>query len=135
MYTLGLLPDQSGFNVQAGDTNIAVKLDGGAPRVRADQQGAVSTVNCKWTLTAAQFDYMMAFYRTGTNNGASPFQISLCGIDASEYATYTAQFVPGTFKPVSQQEGLTYVVEAQLWVAPLNNTANDATLLAAGAPA
>lgn len=136
LQTLGLTPDREGFQVDEGNTNTFVQLDGGGPRVRADQQGAVKLVNCQWTLNPAQFDYMMAFYRTGTANGASPFNISLCGIDNAEVSVYQAQFVPGTFQPLAEQSGLAYLVKAQMfvWPLPVNATADNA-LIAAGAPA
>ena len=135
MDTLGLLPDQSGYNVLDGNSAVAIVLDGGLPRVRADQLGTVSTVSCQWTVSVAQYDYFMAFWRTSTNYGTKPFLIELCGVDSAEFQTYTAWFVPGTFKPSDRNLGITFVISAQLWVVPINNTTGDAALIAAGAPA
>jgi hypothetical protein len=117
LYLLGIAPDSNGYTAVAGNSNVAIQLDGGAPRVRADKVGMVSVVDVQWSLNPTTFDYMCAFFRTGTNSGASPFQIELVGIDGSTPALYTAQFVPGTFQ-LKSQSGLTYVIGAQLWVAP-----------------
>jgi hypothetical protein len=133
---LALQPDSAGFAVTEGSTNIAIDLDGGAPRMRADLQGAVSTVNVQWSLSNTQFDFFKAFYRSGIGNGANPFWIKLVGLDSAELTPYQALIVPGSYKPASSQSGLTYVVTAQLWVTPNTGAnANDAAILAAGAPA
>lgn len=129
MYTLGTPPDSDNFTVTEGGTNIAVQLAGGAPRMRADQLGAVKTVTCQWTLEAADFDYFMAFYRTATGFGADPFNISLYGVDGAAFQTYIAQFVPDTFKPLGQTRGLMHLVVASLWVQPNLDTSGDAALL------
>lgn len=130
LYTCGIPPDSDGFNVLAGNSSISILLDGGGPRIRADQLGVVSRVSCQWSVDAKHFDYMMAFYRTGTKNGTQPFLISLVGVDSSIPTMYQAWIVGGTFKPVTKQEGLEYVVQAQLWVMPTTySVANDMTLL------
>ena len=117
MYTLGIPVDRQGYSVDEGDTNVAIQLDGGGPRIRADQLGAVKTAHCQWTVDQDRYDYLEAFYRTGTNNGANPFNISLVGIASSTPDTYVAWFVPKT-KRLLSQSGLTYVVGADLWVVP-----------------
>ena len=124
LYTLGLPVDRQGFSVEEGDTNVAIQLNGGAPRVRADQLGAVKTVHCQWILNQNDYDYLEAFYRTATNFGANPFNISLIGIDSSTAAIYVAWFVPQTKRLVSQS-GLTYVISADLWVLPNRIDSND----------
>ena len=131
MATLGLLPDSDGYAVADGLMANAVMLDGGAPRVRLDQLGAVKTVDCQWTLSTDDYDYLMAFYRTGAGNASLPFLINLPGIDDSDItSTYTAYFVPGSLKLATQQ-GLTYVMKAQLWVIPNPiDTSNDQQLMA-----
>lgn len=128
--TLALLPDSQGYNVDEGDPNVAVQLDGGAARVRADKVGAVHTVTLQWTVGTANYEYLKAFFRTSTNNAALPFLMQLI-IDHSTPDTYTCQFIPGTFK-LKSQIGLTYVVGAQLWVVPSLDTTGDAAVLAAG---
>lgn len=117
IYTLGIPVDRQGYTVDEGDTNVAIQLDGGAPRVRGDKLGAVKTVHCQWTVDQGDYDYLEAFYRTATGNGALPFNISLVGIDSSTPNTYVAYFVPNT-KRLLNQSGLTYVLGADLWVVP-----------------
>ncbi len=129
---LTLLPDSQGYQVQDGTTAIANTLDGGGPRVRADILGAVKTVNCQWTVGPQNFDFMIAFHRTTLNYGANPFNIDLLGIDKSGQGTYQAWIVPGSWLPTSSQSGLTYVIKTQLWVVPINDTTNDAAIIAAG---
>ncbi|MFZ1074801.1 MAG: hypothetical protein WAN50_00275 [Minisyncoccia bacterium] len=118
MYTLGLLPDSEGFTVEdAIDPTIITMLDGGAPRVRLSQIGAVKLVTCQWTVDQANHDALWAFYRTGALWGSQPFYIPLVGVDGSELTTYVAWFVPRTFK-LMRQEGLTFVMGCQMYVLP-----------------
>lgn len=121
MYKLKLSPDSTGFTVLDGNTNVAIQLDGGDPRVRADQLGAASLVTGQWTLGPEDYDTLRAFYRTGTFFGSMPFLIDLVGVDGSELTTYVARFVPGTFKLLSQS-GLTYIQGASMWVTPTIST-------------
>jgi hypothetical protein len=124
MYTLNKLPDSEGYEVVDGATVVATILDGGAPRMRLDQLGAVKLVSCQFTCNPNEYDAMMAFYRTGTNWGASPFQISLPGIDNQQANQYTAQVVPNSFK-LKSQSGLTYILAMQLYVMPNLPDPND----------
>jgi hypothetical protein len=131
MYTLNMPPDNNGYKALPGNGVVANQLDGGGPRVRADQLGIVSTVNVQWTLDPLGFDTINAFFRTGSARASQPFQITLVGIDSSTPALYTVWFVPGTFGLLSNV-GLTYVVGAQLWVAPNpTNPDNDLQLMGA----
>lgn len=130
MQTCLIPPDSQGFNVLAGNSSVSILLDGGGPRVRQDQLNVVSRIGCQWTCNPEDFNYMMAFYRTGTSYGTVPFQIELVGIDSSTPAMYVAQVVAGTWK-LASQEGLEYTLQTQLWVMPLNDTSNDAAILAA----
>jgi hypothetical protein len=119
MYKLNISPDSTGYSVLDGNTNVFTQLDGGDPRVRADQLGAAGTVAVQWTLGPADYKVLRAFYRTGAKNGSEPFQVDLVGIDDDQVRTYTARFVPGTFK-LASQSGLTYIQTASLWVVPLS---------------
>lgn len=132
MDTLKRAPDSTSYAVTEGNTNIAIQLSGGLPRVRADQLNAVKTVDALWTLSPKAFNYMLAFYRTSTAFGSSPFLCPLLGIDNITLANYTAWIVPGTWKPVRQQQGLTFILTCQLWVIPTNDTSGDAAILTAG---
>ena len=127
LYKLGIPPDRTGYKVKQGNGAVAIQLDGGAPRVRGDKLGVVSTVDVQWTVNESDFDYLMAFSRSGAGaNGVPctlPFLIDLVGIDNAEVGTYMVWFVPNTFGLISQA-GLTYIVGAQLWVVP--NTPSNA---------
>jgi hypothetical protein len=126
MYKLKFSPDSTGYSVLDGNTNVFTQLDGGDPRVRADKLGAAGTVAVQWTLGPANYKLLRAFYRTGTKNGSEPFQVDLVGIDDDQVRTYTARFVPGTFK-LASQSGLTYIQTASLWVVPLSASAGGIT--------
>jgi hypothetical protein len=121
LMTLGIPPDANGYKAVPGNAVVSVDLDGGDPRVRGDKVGIVSTVDVQWTVGTDDFDYLMAFFRTGAGAngvpGCLPFFVDLVGIDSSQSQTYTAKFVPGTFG-LKSQSGLTYIVGAQLWVFP-----------------
>lgn len=95
---------------------IAIELDGGAPRVRRDKLGSAYTITVQWSVGPDDFNYLMAFWRTGTAEGSLPFLIDLL-IDEAETGEYQATFVPGTFKLYSKS-GLTYVLQASLSVIP-----------------
>ena len=129
MPTLHLLPDSNGYALRPGKQVIVNQLDGGAPRIRLDQLGAVGICTVKWTLGAADYAYIMAFFRTGVIYGSLPFQIELI-FDDNDPELYTVQFVEDTFQLASQQ-GLEYVVGASLYVTPnAINIASDDSLIA-----
>jgi hypothetical protein len=126
-----LPPDQANYAGDFGNQVVDVKLEGGASRFRADEQGAVFIVNCRWQCDATNFNYLTAFYRTAVNFGALPFNIDLL-LDNNTMNNYVAHFVPGTFG-LDSNSGETYVMKAQLEVCP--NPAyyvNDAAIIAAG---
>ena len=74
---LVLDPDANGYSAKPGPTVIATKLDGGAPRSRADQYYATEQVTVRWTTDIAGYNYLRAFFRTATAYGALPFWVSL----------------------------------------------------------
>jgi hypothetical protein len=114
---LSLPPDQAQYAGAFGKTSIATQLDGGASRFRNDQLGAAFLVDVQWTTSAANYNYLTAFYRTSVTYGADPFQIDLLLDAGDSMLTYTAHFVPGTFKLILQA-GETFIVAAQLEVVP-----------------
>jgi hypothetical protein len=133
---LSLQPESDGYGVVEGNTNVAVQLDGGAPRIRADQQGAAKTLTVQWTLNPSQFDFLMAFYRKAINNGSDPFYMQLVGIDNAELTPYQVQIIPASFTPIKSQSGLAYIVGARLYVLPnSDNAVNDQTTLDDGVTA
>lgn len=126
-----LPPDQESYVFTPSASSVATQLDGGASRFRADQLGASIIFTCQWTLSKANFNYIMAFYRTGITYGADPFTIGLI-LDSGDLQNYTAHFMPGTFNLISQQ-GSTYVVGGTLEVIPNAAYASgDAAIITAG---
>lgn len=128
---LPLPPDQNGYQPQWGQTAISVQLDGGASRFRADQLGAAFQVPVQWTVSKHNYEFLLAFYRTAIDYGTLPFTIDLL-LDSGSMQTYTAHFVPSTFK-LTSQSGFTWVVAATLEVLPdASYASGDAALIAAG---
>lgn len=126
-----LPPDQNSYTVKDGHTVIATALDGGASRQRADIQNASFLIGVQWTLSAFNFTYLKAFYRSAVNFGADPFNLDLYA-DSGAIQTYVVRFVPDSLA-LQSQAGLTFVVVAQLEV-EFNPaySAGDAGIIAAG---
>lgn len=125
-------PDSSSYAVDFGEEATRVQLDGGVGRYRADILNAAPKVNCSWIMTAEQYTYAMAFYRTQTKRGSLPFQISLI-IDDADLGERTVYFIPGSFK-LSGQRGATYFLEGTLEVVPVINedeTTEDTAIITA----
>lgn len=127
---LGIIPDASGYRVDYGNTVVVTPLVGGPPRIRADYDDTVAIINLQWTIQSADFDALMAFYRTATDKGANPFLMDLI-LDSSSLTEYTVQFVEKTFK-LTQQFGLTFVVNASVYVSPLPPDSINDQLLYSG---
>jgi hypothetical protein len=126
-----LPPDQDTYAYTPNASFISTQLDGGASRFRADQLGAAIVFTIQWTLSAFNYAYLMAFYRTAINYGSLPFLIDLI-LDDGTMRQYTVHMLPATFNMVSQA-GQSYVMGCTLEVLP--NTAyaaNDAAIIAAG---
>lgn len=130
MDTCKVRPDSANFSGLAGQEAIAIMLDGGGPRVRRDQLGAVYTYTVQWTGDGAMYDYLLAFYRTSTDFGSTPFLCPLI-VDNHTVSNYQAWIVPGSWKPVAAHSGLAFTVSCQLWVVPTNDTSGDAAIIAA----
>lgn len=109
-------PDSSSYAAQRGAEVLAVQLDGGASRIRADILGASYLVSVQWIVDPAGYDYLNAFFRTATTRGSASFTIDLV-LDNSTLSEYSAIFTPSTFK-LASQVGLSYTVTAQLEVIP-----------------
>jgi hypothetical protein len=124
MAKLMLAPDQAGYSATDGEEVLSVKLDGGASRRRHDVLGATATIKAGWTLTAAEYDYMKAFYRVYRT---AAFTIDLI-LDDSELSEYEAHFAgPPSLREI---RGLAIGVEAELEVTPhVRDVALDDMLL------
>lgn len=118
MWTLTLAPDADGYNSTDGEETIHVKLDGGQSRFRRDKIGSTKTVQVKWTLNPAQYEYWRTFYVSGTQKGALPFLCPLVSEDGNGPELHVCNFMPGSVSLPTQQ-GLTYVQQATLEVIPL----------------
>jgi hypothetical protein len=128
---LALPPDQTGYRADYGQTGVAVQLDGGASRFRADQLGAAFKVAVQWTLNKKNYEYLAAFFRTSLLYGNLSFQIDLI-LDSGIPSTYVCHIMPGTFALV-QQMGQTYIVGATLEADyDATKAAGDAAIIAGG---
>jgi hypothetical protein len=126
--TLLLPPDSANYNFDEPDDMLTVQLDGGRSRSRLDKIGSATEVNVQWQISAYNYNYLKAFFRTTINRGVDPFNITLILDDAAP-ASYVAKF-----KKLStpQIQGLTYTVSAILEVVgnPPDATTDNATVAA-----
>lgn len=114
---LRLDPAQDGYSAKPGPETLAVQLEGGKSRFRRMQLGAAVIIQVQWFLTAAQYDYLMAFYRLRTAHGSQAFAIDVIS-DTSGIQTYDpAHFVPDSLQ-LGEIRGLVYIVSAQIEVIP-----------------
>lgn len=111
---LKIKPDRQGYAFKYGLKPVEIALDGGPSRRRSDFVGNTTQISVQWVLKQNQYDYIMAFYRTGAGSGAKAFTIDLL-LDDSTVTEYTAYFVAGSFG-LTAQEGLIYTVGATLEV-------------------
>lgn len=116
LFKLAIPPDTNAYTVKPGTTVVQTQLDGGAPRTRADFDGAAEIVTVQWTVGKDGFEYLRAFYRTATGKGALPFTADL-QIEAGAADTYTCYFQQDSFQ-LASVSGLTYVITATLLVLP-----------------
>lgn len=117
MYHCNIPPDQDSYTVIDGKSVVSTKLGGGLSRVRTDIVNAASVVSINWTVDQRGFEYLRAFYNTGTNKGGLPFTIDLY-MDRVALTRHKAYFVPESFQ-LSSQKGLQFVVSAQIEAQPL----------------
>jgi hypothetical protein len=118
MQKLILPPDQASYSVSSADEVLRVQLDGGRGRYRRDILNASRMVNCQWTIGPENFQYLNVFYRYSVENASEPFLIDLY-LDDPFLTEHQANFIPGSFS-LSSQQGLTFVVTAQIEVKPSN---------------
>jgi hypothetical protein len=130
MAKLKLDPAQGSYSGKLGAESIAVQSAGGASRYRRDQLGAAAIAEMEWVLEADAYDYFMAFYRSSTEHGSSPFTLDAI-LNKAAIAEYTAYFVPGSIA-LAGVRGTAFVVTANLEILPLaENHAADLALIAA----
>lgn len=115
MAKLHLKPISAGYSAQQASGVLSVILDGGASRYRRDVLHGAFRVTATWACNREQYDYLCAFFRTATEGGSLPFEVSL-RLDAEKRKDYEASFIPDTFR-LARMEGRLRIVEAELEVA------------------
>lgn len=108
---------QQGYSANIGDGVIAQELEGGAARYRRALKGVVHTVNSRWVVNKAGYQYLMAFYRVWARNPNQAFIAKLC-VDSATVEDYEC-FFSGS-PALSEKKGLVFIVTATLKVKPLN---------------
>lgn len=116
MRKLLLAPSQAGYSATDGAAALEAALSGGMPRSRLDFLGAIARVEAQWSVGPADFQYLRAFFRTGSGQTSEPFLIDLV-LDDFELTEYTAKFVPGSLR-ITKVVGQTTSCSAQLHVQP-----------------
>lgn len=119
VYPCLVVPEFSGYAEKDGTTTISTQLEGGAPKYRADVGNASANVDVTWIVNGFSYQYLRAFYNTGTSSGSLPFTIQLY-LDKSTLTNHLAYFVPGTFSVSSIEAGPWFTVSASLNVTPIN---------------
>lgn len=125
-HKLNLPPDQASYSVNDGSEVVRTQLDGGAGKYRLDILNATRIINCQWTVGPDNFRYLRAFYNV-LHRLSEPFKCDLY-LDYPTLTEHDCWFIPDTFKLASQQ-GLTFVVTAQLEVVPTDNPDEDLSLV------
>ncbi|WP_436868869.1 hypothetical protein [Acinetobacter courvalinii] len=127
MYKLKLNPQTSGYGVTPGDDVKRQQFDGGRGRYYIDVKRNSHIVDVNWSLSKADFNKMMAFWRVYQSQPAS-FYVDLV-IDQGTRQQYLCNFMPGTFK-TSEVNGNLYRINAQLEVVQnQKNLAADQALI------
>lgn len=108
---------QSGYSVAYRSGVIAQELDGGAPRYKRRLKNAYHTVNVRWVVLEAGFQYLDAFYNVWCDNPSQPFYANL-KVNGPEYKSYECSFVPDSFQ-LNEVEGKFFTLSAQLRVRPI----------------
>jgi len=127
MEKLNLLPEQSSYVYGNDGSIISTTLDGGYSRSRVDQFKSTSIINCTWRLYDYHYQYFRAFWTVITEKGVYPFLIDLI-LDQPYLEEYEAKFVPGTLN-MSNPEGLTYEISADLEVIPVRDDEYSQSLI------
>lgn len=111
---LSVCPTESTYATKHNTSGyLRVELEGGMGRYRKDILNPGTTVNCRWVVRHAYFDYLWAFYRTYLRTMA-PFYIDLV-LEEWGNVRVLANIIPDSFQ-VEAKQGSTYTVTAQLEV-------------------
>lgn len=120
MNKLEISPDQSAsgtYDWTPATGVLIAPLYGGAPRSRANILGGWGTINVQWTTTPEGYQYLADALQFCEENGGYHFLVDLITSQSIVRET-EAMLVPGTWK-LTSFVGMTFVVSAQLYTAPL----------------
>ena len=117
MDILPLIPQNSNYNAQRGESVRQIILPGGKPRTRRAYEGSWSLVDIEWVLNANEFHVLQMFYDTQLDAGAGSFQLELI-LDKPARELHEVVFVKDSLQIVGQQ-GLAYFVSAQVFAKPM----------------
>ena len=111
---LSVCPTESTYAAKHNTSGyLRVELEGGMGRYRKDILNPGTTVNCRWVVGRAYYDYLWAFYRTYLRK-MEPFYIELV-LEEWGNVRVLANIIPDSFQLESKQ-GSAYTVTAQLEV-------------------
>lgn len=106
-------PTQSGYVLTYGQEVVAVKLDGGASRMRRDIIGAWHELDVSWRLKKDEYAALMTFFET---NAAIEFEADLI-VDGNAAAEHKCRLLPGTLQ-LRRLSRPFFVVSARFEVKP-----------------
>lgn len=107
---------ESGYSIVEGNEALFADFGSGRTNFRAGKDGLVSRVKVQWTLDRTSYTTFRTFY-SNQGKGSIPFLIDLL-MDQSTLTEHVASFVPGSIT-LQAVDGLTYIVSAELAVAPI----------------
>lgn len=96
MRKLILPPDEDKFQLVPGNVNLSTGREQGRMRVRHLLNGTPHVATLQWNVVGSEFDYLRAFWRTGTKFGALPFLIDL-PVNNYRLIEHKAMFVQDSF--------------------------------------
>jgi hypothetical protein len=122
MEKLVLTPTETGYSVRESIAPFLYQeLEGGSPRQRLDMIDGVSKIaNVQWICGPKDYEYLINFEKEHIRLNCESFPIDLI-LYSGDLEELSAVIIPDTFKLVSKR-GLTYTVQAQLELTPLNET-------------
>lgn len=128
MRKLLLAPDADDLSLRRAPGGRGDSLDAPSTAFGLMEQLQASAIDLTWSgLSAWDFDYLMAFWRTATGGGVKPFLVDL-PIQGRVPVECRAVFV-GPPPEVSRMNGLALTVKAKLEAMPLTPvSASDAAL-------
>jgi hypothetical protein len=112
MEHLKFIPDVRGYSATFGTGLVSTDVDGGDPRLRADQLVEPTQFSVSWVFTLQQYEEFSLFFHTSILKGSSPFTVNLISI-FGDVELHNAQFIPGSVK-LTDATGLRRIVQASI---------------------